>query len=99
MLAMFYRQLARPRTALPDFTTAANFFLRWLSLPARRATAHSLQLLERVPLTAQVSVALVRFESENLVLGVTPQSITVLAKGAAPAGARTSTSFAEERQR
>jgi flagellar biogenesis protein FliO len=52
-----------------------------------------------VPLTAQASVALVRFESENLVLGITSQSITVLAKGAAPGGASTSTSFAEERQR
>jgi len=96
MFALFHRQPARPRTALPDFAAAANFFLRWLSLPARRATAHSLQLLESVPLTAQASVALVRFESENLVLGVTPQSITVLAKGAAPTGAKTSTSFAEE---
>jgi flagellar biogenesis protein FliO len=99
MFAMFHRQPARPRPALLDFATAANCFLRWLSLPARRATAHSLQLLESVPLTAQASVALVRFESENLVLGVTSQSITVLAKGAAPAGASTSTSFAEERQR
>jgi flagellar biogenesis protein FliO len=99
MFAMFHRQPARPRTALLDFATAANFFLRWLSLPARRTTAHSLQLLQSVPLTAQASVALVRFESENLVLGVTSQSITVLAKGAAPAGARISTSIAEERQR
>jgi flagellar biogenesis protein FliO len=41
----------------------------------------------------------VRFESENLVLGVTPQSITVLAKGAAPAGTRISTSLAEETQK
>jgi len=96
---MFHRQPARPRTALPDFAAAANFLLRWLSLPARRATAHSLQLLESVPLTPQASVALVRFESENLVLGVTPQSITVLAKGSAPAGARISTSLAEERQK
>ena len=69
MFALFHHQPARPRTALPDFAAAANFFLRWLSLPGRRATAHSLQLLESVPLTAQASVALVRFESENLVLG------------------------------
>ena len=98
MFALFHHQPARPRAALPDFAATANFFLRWLSLPGRRATAHSLQLLESVPLTAQASVALVRFESENLVLGVTPQSITVLAKCAAPAGARTSTPFAGERQ-
>lgn len=99
MFAMFPRQPARSRTAPTDFAAAAKFFLRWLSLPVRRATVHSLQLLESVPLTAQASVALVRFESENLVLGVTPQSVTVLAKGAAPAGARTSASFAEESQR
>ena len=98
MIAMFHRQPARPKTALPNFATAANLILRWLSLPARRATAHALQLLESVPLTAQASVALVRFESETLVLGVTPQGVTVLAKGAAAAGARTSTSLAEESQ-
>jgi flagellar biogenesis protein FliO len=84
---MFHRHLARPKTKLPEFANAAQFFLRWLSLPARRAAAQSLQLLESVPLTAQASVVLVRVDNETLVLGVTPQSVTVLAKGAAPGGA------------
>jgi flagellar biogenesis protein FliO len=83
MFAMLHRHLARPRTTLPDFASAAQVFLRWLALPARRAAAQSLQLLESVPLTAQASVVLVRVDNETLVLGVTPQSVTVLAKGAA----------------
>jgi flagellar biogenesis protein FliO len=96
MFTMFHRQLARPSPARPDLATAANYFMRWLSLPARRQTAHSLQLLESVPLNAQASVALVRFETESLVLGVTAQSITVLARGAAPAGARSCAPLTDE---
>jgi hypothetical protein len=96
MFTMFHRQLARPSTARSDLATAANHILRWLALPARRPTAHSLQLLESVPLNAQASVALVRFETESLVLGVTAQSVTVLAKGAAPTGTRTCAPFIGE---
>jgi len=87
MFAMFSRQLARPKTALPDLTSVAGLFARWLSLPARRGATQSLRLLESVPLTAQASVSLVRFGAETLVLGVTSQSITVLAKGAVAEGA------------
>jgi flagellar biogenesis protein FliO len=65
----------------------------------RRPTARSLQLLESVPLTAQASVALVRFESENFVLGVTAHNVTVLVKGAAPAGALTSAPLTGASQR
>jgi flagellar biogenesis protein FliO len=83
MFAMFSRQSARPRAALPDLTSIAEFIARWFSLSARRAATHSLHLLESVPLTAQASVSLVRFGSETLVLGVTSQTITVLAKGSA----------------
>jgi flagellar biogenesis protein FliO len=84
MLAMFHRYVTRPKTALPDFAGAAQCLIRWLSLPKRRAGEQSLQLLESVPLTTQVSVALIRFERETLVLGVTPQNVRVLARSAAP---------------
>ncbi|HEY7558895.1 MAG TPA: flagellar biosynthetic protein FliO [Candidatus Binatia bacterium] len=96
MFTMFHRQLARPSATRSDLATAANYLLRWLPLPARRQTAHSLQLLESVPLNAQASVALVRFETESLVLGVTAQSVTVLAKGAFPAGARNCAPLTDE---
>lgn len=86
MFSIFSRQLERPKTALPDFTTVAGLFARWLALPARRAATQSLRLLESVPLTAHASLALVRFGTENLVLGVTSQNITVLAKGASAEG-------------
>ena len=98
MFTMFTRPLAPPSAARPNLAAAANYFLRWLSLPARRQTAHSLQLLESVPLNAQASVALVRFETESLVLGVTAQSVTVLAKRVAPAGARSCAPLTDETQ-
>ena len=34
-----------------------------------------------MPLTAQSSLAVVRLHNETLLLGITPQSITLLAKG------------------
>jgi flagellar biogenesis protein FliO len=83
MFILFYRYLVRRKTALPDLTGAAQLFVRWFCLPGRRAAKQSLKLLENIPLTAQASVALVSFERQTLVLGVTPQSVTVLAKGAA----------------
>lgn len=84
MLAIFHRYVTRPKTALPDFAGATQCLIRWLSLPKRRAGEQSLQLLESVPLTTQASVALIRFERETLVLGVTPQNVRVLARSASP---------------
>ena len=37
-----------------------------------------------MPLTAQSSLAVVRLHDETLLLGITPQSITLLAKGNEP---------------
>jgi hypothetical protein len=86
MFAIFSRRLARPKNPLPDFTSVAGLFARWLALPGRRSASQSLRLLESVPLTAHASLALVRFGAENLVLGVTSQNIAVLAKGACAEG-------------
>ncbi|MGH7926566.1 MAG: flagellar biosynthetic protein FliO [Candidatus Binatia bacterium] len=66
---------------LSDFSGAVQFLVRWLSSSRRRAGEQALQLLESVPLTTHTSVALVRFEKEILLLGVTPQNVTVLATG------------------
>jgi flagellar biogenesis protein FliO len=93
MFAMFSGRLGGCQSALGDVTSVAAVLARWLSLPARRSAEPSLKLLESVPLTAQASLALVRFGAENLVLGVTAQTITVLAKAEAVAGAKP-----EERQ-
>jgi flagellar biogenesis protein FliO len=83
MFAVFQRHIARPKTASSDFTGAAQLLARWLSLPKRRTGRPSLQILESVPLTTHASIALVRFETENLVLAVTPQNVTVIARSAA----------------
>ena len=63
-----------------DFTGATRLLVRWLSLRRRWPRKQVLQVLESVPLTTQASVALVRFEKEILVLGVTAQNVTVLVK-------------------
>jgi flagellar biogenesis protein FliO len=45
-----------------------------------RRVAGALEHLGTLPLTAQSSLALVRLHDETLLLGITPQSIKVLAK-------------------
>jgi flagellar biogenesis protein FliO len=80
---MLHRHITRPKTAFPDLAGAAQYFMRWLSLPKRRVGHPTLQLLESVSLTAQASIALIRFEQETLVLGVTTRNVTVLARSAA----------------
>lgn len=78
MTVWLYRHIAPPKTALPDFARLVQSLLRRLSLPRRPAGQASLQLLESVSLGAETSIALVRFDREALVLGVTPQSVTLL---------------------
>jgi flagellar biogenesis protein FliO len=79
---MLYGHTMRPKNGLLDFAGASKLVLRWLSLPKRWAGKRSLQLLESVSLTAHASVALIRVERETLVLGVTPQNVTVLFRSA-----------------
>jgi flagellar biogenesis protein FliO len=78
MTARLYRHIARPKSALPDFARLLQSLLRRFTLPRRPAAQASLQLLESVSLGAETSIALVRFDREALVLGVTPQSVTLL---------------------
>ena len=57
-------------------------------LPALRRRGNlgnALEHLGSLPLTAQSSLALVRLQGETLLLGITPQSITLLTKGSAAA--------------
>jgi flagellar biogenesis protein FliO len=72
------------KAALPIFAGLVQSFVRRLSLPKRPAGAPSLQLLESVSLTADTSIALVRFEREILMIGVTPQNVTVLVRRESP---------------
>lgn len=53
-------------------------------LTRRNSGAKTLEHLESLPLTAQSSLALIRLHDETLLLGITPHSITLLAKGADP---------------
>ncbi len=51
------------------------------SLRRRSAFNGALEHLGSLPLTAHSSLALVRLYKETLLLGITPQSITLLSKG------------------
>jgi flagellar biogenesis protein FliO len=84
MSVLLHRHSTRPKAALPTFAGLVQSFVRWLSLPKRPGGAPSLQLLESVSLTADTSIALVRFEREILMIGVTPQNVTVLVRRESP---------------
>ena len=65
----------------------AAFLRRMIPALARRsAVAGALEHLGSLPLTAQSSLALVRLNQETLLLGITPQGITLLTKGGAETG-------------
>lgn len=51
------------------------------ALRRRNSFGTALEHLGTMPLTAQSSLALVRLQGETLLLGITPQNITLLAKG------------------
>jgi flagellar biogenesis protein FliO len=75
--------LARRRTKFPavDFTglrlTVRRFFMRLLR---KSCLDNVLEHMGSLPLTAQSSLALVRVREEALLLGITPQTITVLTR-------------------
>jgi flagellar biogenesis protein FliO len=54
------------------------------ALGRRSALNGALEHLASLPLTAQSSLALVRLHHETLLLGITPQSITLLSKDQDP---------------
>jgi len=81
---------AKPASPAPGegWSSGAAFWRRLLPALSRRAIAgNALEHLGSLPLTAQSSLALVRLQGETLLLGVTAQSITVLAKGSEIPGA------------
>ena len=56
----------------------------WQALSRRSTTRGGLEHLGSLPLTAQSSLALVRLNKETLLLGITPQGITLLTKNREP---------------
>ena len=81
MFDLISRNRTPSRPALIDLTNLGSAIARWLPFAGRgAAVSASLQLLGTLPLTAQSSLALVRVHSETLVLGITPQSVTLLTK-------------------
>jgi flagellar biogenesis protein FliO len=78
MLQSIRRQSALYRAGIGGWGT---IWRRLLHRVSRRSVASgALEHLGSLPLTAQSSLALVRLNKETLLLGITPQSITLLTK-------------------
>lgn len=71
--------------ALPEFGPIAGWSLllqRFIPALRRRASANgALEHLGSLALTAQSSLALVRWRDQTLLLGITPQGISLLTQG------------------
>ncbi len=85
---MFSLLKKSPVDALPHFGVLAGWSYVWQRLvPALRRRANSQGALEHLgslPLTAQSSLALVRWRDRTLLLGITPQGISLLTQGDEP---------------
>ena len=75
----------QPAPVLGGFAGWGALWRRLLQALSRRSPVRgSLEHLGSLPLTAQSSLALVRLNRETLLLGITPQGITLLTKGTEP---------------
>ena len=71
----------RSRLGFRELNSLGGVISRWLPFAGRRSgLGTAVQHLGTLPLTAQSSLALVRVYKETLILGITPQSVTLLAK-------------------
>jgi len=76
------QSISRPAALLGAGIPSWSAFWRrlWQALSRRTATLGTLEHLGSLPLTAQSSLALVRLNKETLLLGISPQGITLLTK-------------------
>jgi flagellar biogenesis protein FliO len=82
MFELIKRRKKIQATQVTGLGVLIECFRRLMPSFGRRACAGgALEHLASLPLTAQASLALVRLHKETLLLGVTPQSITLLTKG------------------
>ena len=92
MFASFLKQSPNPVAPAGGIAALAAFFRRLIPALGRRSSADgALEHLSSLPLTAHASLTLVRFNEQTLLLGVTPQGVTVLANGNRGPGRRKTT--------
>jgi hypothetical protein len=80
MFGRINRNFNRSSMAFPEAINLGNLIGRWLPFAARRSASGALQHIATLPLTPHSCVALIRVHDEDLVLGVTSQSVTLLTK-------------------
>jgi flagellar biogenesis protein FliO len=78
-----FAPLAPPVVGLSGLAALIQRFMP--ALGRRGSVGGMLEHLGTMPLTAQSSLALVRLNGETLLLGITPQNISLLTKGSDPA--------------
>ncbi|MGH7875560.1 MAG: flagellar biosynthetic protein FliO [Candidatus Binatia bacterium] len=82
MFSFNFKQRAPSRQDVGGRHGLGALVQRFIPALSRRGNlAGTLEHLGTMPLTAQSSLAVVRLHNETLLLGITPQSITLLAKG------------------
>lgn len=83
------RNLPPSRHEANGLSSFGALFQRFIPALSRRGSVGGvLEHLGTMPLTAQSSLALVRLNGETLLLGITPQNISLLTKGNDPAAAQ-----------
>jgi flagellar biogenesis protein FliO len=81
MLALISRALGRVEHPASGKFSISGFFRGFAPLFGRRASlGKSVEHLGTLPLTAQSSLALIRFNHETLLIGITTQNVTLLAR-------------------
>ena len=93
---MFRLLKKHSRTPSGDCGGLSALFSRLIPALSHRASVGGvLEHLGTLPLTAQSSLALVRLHDETLLLGITPQGVTLLTKGRRAEGSGASLSSSD----
>ena len=86
MFPFSFKNYLQGRQGGTGLSGCAALLQRLMPVLRRRGNlGNALEHLGSLPLTAQSSLALVRLQDETLLLGITPQSITLLTKVSAVA--------------
>ena len=80
MLALLSRAFGWAERRQPRNSSVSGLLRRFVPLLGRRPLMECVQHLGTLPLTTQSSLAVIRFNDETLLLGITPQAMTVIAK-------------------
>ena len=80
MLALFSRAFGWAGRRDRETASVSAVLRRFIPLLGRRPLTECVQHVGTLPLTTHSSVAVIRFNNETLLLGITPKTMTVIAR-------------------